>query len=140
MGEQEAAGFFRQLDLARSQHNLDLRKFRTTEDYTEYIEKECSDFWEVLAVDLELDNYKEQVRGNKKLVTDKDKKDDLHKFVNFRKEGLYKYLKYLPANYGYKGIEELKMDYKDTLGKYTFFQPILKEISPKVFEANDDSE
>ena len=86
LGEQETARFFRQLDLARSQHNLDLRKFRTTEEYTEYIKKECSDFWEVLVIDLELNNYKEQVRGNKKLVTDKDKKDDLHKFVNFRKE------------------------------------------------------
>jgi len=64
LGEQEAARFFRQLDLARSQHNLDLRKFRTTEEYTEYIKKKCSDFWEVLVIDLELDRYKE-VRGNK---------------------------------------------------------------------------
>ena len=32
------------------------------------------------------------------------------------------------------------MDYKDTIGKYTFFQPVLKEICPKAFEANDDSE
>ncbi len=39
LGEQEATRFFRQLDLARSQHNLDLRKFRTTEEYTEYIKK-----------------------------------------------------------------------------------------------------
>jgi hypothetical protein len=140
LGEQEASRFFRQLDRARSQHNLDLKKFRTTEEYTEYIKKECSDFWEVMVIDLELDNYKEQVRGNKKLVTDKDKKDDLHKFVNFRKEGLYKNLKYLPDNSGNESIEELKMDYKDTIGKYTLFQPILKEICPKVFEANDDSE
>lgn len=139
LGEQEAARFFKQLDRARSIHNEDLRKFRTTEEYTEYIKKECSDFWEVLVIDLELDRYKE-VRGNKKLVTDKDKKDDLHKFVNFRKEGLYKNLKYLPDNSGYGSIEKLKMDYKDTIEKYTFFQPILKGICPKVFEANDDSE
>ena len=26
------------------------------------------------------------------------------------------------------------MDNKDTIGKYTFFQPILKEICPKTFE------
>ena len=32
------------------------------------------------------------------------------------------------------------MDYKDTLEKYAYFQPVLKEICPKVFEANDDSE
>ena len=140
LGEQEATRFFRQLDLARSQHNLDLRKFRTTEEYTEYIKKECSHFWEVLAIELELDNYKEEVRGNKKLVTDKCKKDDLHKFVNFRKEGLYKHLKYLPGHYGYGGIEELKIDYKDTLEKYAFFHPILIEICPKVFEANNASE
>ena len=68
LGEQEATRFFRQLDLARSQHILDLRKFRTTEEYTEYIKKECSDFLEVLVIGLELDRYKEQVRGNKKLV------------------------------------------------------------------------
>jgi len=140
LGEKEAARFFRQLDLARSQHNLDLRKFRTTEEYAEYIKKECSDFWESLVIDLELENYKEQVGGNKKLVTDKDKKDDLLKFVNFRKEGLYKYLKYLPGNYGDEGIEELKIDYKDIREKYAFFQPVLKEICPKAFEANDDSE
>ncbi|MGC2425661.1 MAG: hypothetical protein WA421_01390, partial [Nitrososphaeraceae archaeon] len=89
LGEQEAARFFRQLDRARSLHKLDVSKFRTTEEYTEYIKKECSDFWEVMVIDLELDRYKEHVRGIKKLVTDKDKKDDLHKFVNFRKEGLY---------------------------------------------------
>lgn len=140
LGEKEAARFFRQVGLVRSQHNLDLRKFRTTEEYTEYIKKDCSDFWESLVIDLELDNYKEQIRGNKKLVTDKDKKDDLLKFVNFRKEGLYKYLKYLPGNYGDEGIEELKMDYKDIREKYAFFQPVLKEICPKAFEANDDSE
>jgi hypothetical protein len=140
LGEQEAVRFFRQLGRARSQHKQDVSKFRTTEEYTEYIKKECSDFWEVMVIDLELDRYKEHVRGIKILVTDKDKKDDLHKFVNFRKEGLYKNLKYLPDNSGYESIEELKMDYKDTIGKYTFFQPILKEICPKVFEVNDDSE
>ena len=32
------------------------------------------------------------------------------------------------------------MDYKDTLEKYTFFQPVLKEICPKAFEASDASE
>ena len=86
MGKHKAARLFRQLDLARSQHNLDLRKFRTAEEYNEYIKKECSDYWEVLAVDAELDIYKEKERGNKKLVTDKEQKDDLHKFVDFRKK------------------------------------------------------
>ena len=86
MGEQEAARFFKQLDLARSQHNLDLRKFGTAEEYNEYIKKECSDFLEILAIDSELDFYKEKERGNKKLVTNKELKDDLHKFVNFRKK------------------------------------------------------
>ena len=32
------------------------------------------------------------------------------------------------------------MDYKDTLEKYTFFQPVLKKICPKAFEASEASE
>ena len=86
LGKQEAARFFKQLDHARSQHNLDLRKFRTAEEYNEYIKKECSDYWEVLAVDAELDIYKEKKTGNKKLVTDKEQKDDLRNFIHFRKK------------------------------------------------------
>jgi hypothetical protein len=167
-GEQEATRLFRQLELARSYHNIYLKKFKTAEEYIGYIKKnntdflwtlaidselddfkgeyigyikkECSDPLWALAIDSELDDFKEKVRGNKKLVTDEERKDDLYKFVKFRKEKLYNHLKYLPANYEYEGIDDLKMDYSDTLRKYLFFQPVLKEICPKAFEAIDESE
>src|SRR6188472_2302870 len=133
-GEQEATRFFRQFDRERSQHNLELIKVRTAEEYTEYVKKGCSDYSDVLATDADLYDYKEKIRGKKKLVTDKERKYDLLKFVDFRKKRLYNDLKYLPADYKYEGIEELKREYKDTLEKYAFFQPVLKEICPKAFE------
>ena len=139
-GEQEAIRFFRQLDLARSQHNMDPKKIKTADEYNEYIKKECTDLWWAPDTDAELENYKEKERGNRELVTDKERKDDLYKFVKFRKDKLYNHLKYLPANYEYEDIDDLKRDYSDALRKYLFFQPVLKEICPKAFEAIDESE
>ena len=120
-GEHEAIRFFRQLHLAESQHNMDLKKIKTADEYNEYIKKECTDFLWALDIDTELENYKEKERGNRELVTDKERKDDVYKFVKFRKEKLYNHLKYLPANYEYEGIDDLKMTIAILLENIFFF-------------------
>jgi hypothetical protein len=140
LGKQEAHRLFRKLHSARSQHNLELRKFATSEEYHQHIKKRCSSYLEELAWDATLEEFKFKIRGDRRIVTKKEKRGDILMYVNFMKAKLYDSLERLPVDHVDDNMEDFRMEYRETLRKYSFFRPVLKEICPKAFEADHDSE
>ena len=138
IGKHETNWIFRKSSIMRSQHNLKIKKFESIEEYNQYIKKEHFSYHRELALDASLEIFKGKARGNRTKVTTKEKRYDLQQYLNFLKEILFDYLKRLPISRD-QDIDKFRMENKEILGRYIFLQPLLKEICPKAFEANDES-
>jgi hypothetical protein len=134
-GEQEARRILKQADRSRSEHNVMLRKCESLEKYNDYLKKDCSTDFQVLGYNSELEIYEQ---GRKKVPISKDEiRKDILRFVQYRKERLYRHLKNLPVNLEEEGIEEIKMSFSGVRDRYAFLYPIIRDICPRAFELPD---
>jgi DNA-binding MarR family transcriptional regulator len=127
LGEHDARRLLRQVDSARSQHNLTLRECESLEKYNEYLKRDCFGNLKAMAYDAELELYKQKARIRKDILC----------FVQYRKERLYLHLKNLPVNLEEEGIEDIKMYFGNITDQYAFLYPVIKDICPRAFESPD---
>lgn len=147
LGKNEAQQMFKQFESTRHQHNLFVRKCTNVEEYNEYRKRNDRVEWQANGISVSLDKLEdlEELRADADLDLYKEKrikiptnsreaKEDIHQFVNHLKEKIYNNIKYLSDDVEHVSLEELKMEYGDTLEEYSFLYCIINDICPSVFE------
>ena len=78
----------------------------------------------------DFDNYYK--KSYKELLLKSSPKKEVKKLIeeyhNHVKEKVYKELKWLPASFEGKGLEQVKMDYENIIKKYSFLKEIIDPI------------
>jgi DNA-binding PadR family transcriptional regulator len=130
-GKNEFQKLSTSFEIKLSEHKRSMRKCKNVDEYHKLLYEDSSNY-QRLAADNTLYLYKDS-----RIIEPETKKkhlNDVKRYRQFLSERLQRNLDQLIMTYDDEGIEELKMDFRAIIDKYTFLRDIIGKICPKAFE------
>lgn len=130
-GKNEFQKLSTSFEIKLSEHKRSMRKCKNVDEYHRLLYEDSSTY-QRLAADITLYMYK----GSRIIEPDTKKNhlNDVKRYRQYLSEHLQRNLDQLIMTYDEEGIEELKMDFRAIIEKYSFLRDIIGKICPKAFE------
>jgi hypothetical protein len=132
-GYQEYALYLKENDPVKYKEEIPLQTQKWCESYKKTLIEEYKDE-PIFSRALERLEIR---RGQSNIVSKKDKIKQVREFYQILKTIEYEYLKSLPYDIHGNILEDVKMEFENTISRYSFLDDIVKDICPQILDQPD---